>query len=353
MPACLHETVIAMNLCYMRSPALTALLLFTIAAGLSGCRPKGSEGMVPGAAPGNTGISRADAFSLAIDQVLASSNSDDPFLRANAIEAAHGLHDRCRQLVHLGLEDPHDAVRFVAVATAGKFRLKSVVPMLSRLPNEPSPSVRAAALFALQRCDQPVDLSPLADMIRQPDASLRGNVAMLLGQLADPSAVPMLKDIAKLGSDPQITALEHSIVQIQIAEALVKLGDESGRDVIRAAAFSQHQEVRILAVQMLGRLNDKKYGPALVAMLSKDPVELRLAAAEALARLGDDRGLEQVVEGSRFELPVVRAQAALALASFRSARAAGVCVRMLRDPSEQVRLAAAAAIIQAAGPPKQ
>ena len=350
-----------MNLCYLRSPALTALLLFTIAAGSSGCQPKSSErvatgtvrGPAPGVDPGDKGDYHADPLALAIDQVLASSRSDDPFLRANAIEAAHGLHDRLRQLVHLGLEDPHDAVRFAAVATAGKFRLKSAVPMLRRLLDEPSPSDRAAALFALKRCEEPVDLSPLADMIREPDAMMRGNVAMLLGQLGDRSAVPMLKEIARLGSDPQITALEYSIVQIQIAEALVKLGDESGRDVIRAAAFSQHGEIRILAVQMLGRLNDKKYGPALVAMLPKDPVELRMAAAEALARLGDDRGLEQVLEGSRFELPVVRAQAALGLAPFRSARAAGALERMLRDPSEQVRLAAAAAIIQASGPPKQ
>jgi HEAT repeat protein len=104
-----------------------------------------------------------------------------------------------------------------------------------------------------------------------------------------------------------------------------------------------------MAVRMLGELGDRAYSGALLPLLSKNPVELRVAAAEALARLGDQRGLAQVLDACRLEVPI-RAQAALALGCFNGPRAGRVRVGMLDDEAEVVRLAAAAAIIAAAGP---
>ena len=293
----------------------------------------------------------AEARRRAVEQVLASSRSDDPRLRARAIEAAHGLDDHVVQLTRLGLADTNDGVRFGAVVTAGRFRMKQLAPTLGHLRGDPSPSVRAAALFALQRCGEPVDLSPLATMLKHADPTLRANAALLLGRLGQSSALPMLKDIARLGQAPTMSPREHARVKIQIAEAMVLLGDDGGRDPIRAAAFSQHEhqrEVRVMAVRMLGELGDRAYSGALLPLLSRDPVELRVAAAEALARLGDQRWLDPVLDACRLDVPI-RAQAALALGRFDDPRARRVRGGMLDDEVEVVRLAAAAAIVEAAG----
>lgn len=294
----------------------------------------------------------AEVRRRAIEQVLASSRSDDPRLRARAIEAAHGLEDHVVQLARLGLADVNDGVRFGAVVTAGKFRMKGLAPTLEHLRGDPSSSVRAAVLFALQRCGERVDLSPLATMLKNADPTLRANAALLLGRLGQSSALPMLKDIARLGQSPYMSARDHAMVKIQIAEAMILLGDEGGRDPIRTAAFSQHEyqrEVRVMAVRMLGELGDRAYSGALLPLLSRDPVELRVAAAEALARLGGQHGLDPVLGACRLDVPI-RAQAALALGWFDDPRAGRARVGLLDDEAEVVRLAAAAAIIRAAGP---
>jgi HEAT repeat protein len=49
------------------------------------------------------------------------------------------------------------------------------------------------------------------------------------------------------------------------------------------------------------------------------------------------------------ELPPVRAQAAKTLGSFHDPRAATALVKLLDDPSEQVRLSAAAAVLRGQG----
>ena len=289
----------------------------------------------------------------AVEQIVICSQAEDPFLRANAIEAAQWLPDRALQLVQLGLQDENPAVRFTAVAMVGKLKLTALVQSVTALRDDPSPSVRAATLFALKRCDQPVDITPMASMLVQPDATLRGNVAMLLGQLDDASAIPMLKSLAHAPSPRDFSLQQDAIVEVQVAEAMVGLGHEPALEVLRAKSFSPYDEVRITAVRALGFYNDRKFEQALIEMLGQDPIELRLAAAESLARMGTSQGLPVVLGGCEFDLPPVRAQAALALGLFTGRLAGQWRNALLTDPSQQVRLAAAAAVLaapDAAGP---
>lgn len=334
--------------------------LFMAAAGLSCGVAPAIAADVPAATPSTQPAGGAvstytpppDAATMsprerAVQQILASSRSSDPFLRANAIEAAGPLPDRVVPLAQLGLDDPHPAVRFAAAAQVGRLKLKSLAPACRKLLTDTSESVRAAAMFALRACGQEVDISPLAGMLTGSDASARGNAAMLLGLLGDKSAIPMLKDTARVPlhrANPATSA----IVRIQVAEAVVKLGDEESLSALRAGLYSSLEEVRVLAVQMLGRVGDKRMiRPMFDLIAQENAPELQLAAAEALARLGEGDGLPLVLKiGRGSQVDTVRAQAAMTLGLFSDANAKAAVVHFMDDPSEMVRLAAAAAALQ-------
>ncbi len=291
-----------------------------------------------------------DAHTRALLIVLEATDSEDPFLRANAVEAIQPIEKRLLPVIQLALDDPHPAVRFAALATIGKLQLEPLSPQARRFLKDESPSVQAAAMFALDRCHQPVDISPMAAMLTSQDPRLRSNVAMLIGYNGDPSAAPMLRELAKTPM-PRASAVQEAIVRIQIAEALVRLGDDSSLSALRAGAYSQFDEVRILAVTAMGELQDRRMERALFQLVSMPPIELQIAAAGALAQMGRfQEGVDIVLEASQSDIPTVRAQAALTLGHFPDLRARQAIESLLDDPVQQVRLSASAAVLRSLGP---
>lgn len=293
----------------------------------------------------------------AIEQVLRAARSEAPALRANAIEAMQPVPEQARPLVQRGLEDENPGVQFGALVSVGQLRLDELSEAALALRRHRVASVRAAALYAARACGREVDMSPLAAMLASQEPTVRGNVAMLLGMLDDASAIPMLEEMAHVPM-PRVSAVRHAIVRIQIAEALVRLGQDGALDALRAGVFSHHDEVRVLSVQALGKLDDAGMEAALEQIVEgNEPIELRLAAAEALARTSgtraaaNDAALAVMREGAGWDNPAVRAQAAFTLGQYSQPAAAERLIALLReDPSEQVRLSAAAAVLRALGP---
>jgi HEAT repeat protein len=330
-----------------RTTRLTAALAFMavqasliFAAGPSD--PRRAEPELPPAMPYAQRIEQLKP--LAEQQILTSARSTDPFLRSNALEAAQPLSTRLTPLLQLALDDAHPAVRFAALAIIGRQRLVDLAPAAARLTNDPVDSVKAAALFAQQACGRKVDVSPLAAMIASPEPSLRANVALLLGLMGDKSAAAMVRELTRQPLRKS-NAAQIAVVHIQVAEALVQLGDDTALDAVRAGAYSQFDEVRVLAVQMMGRIGDRRMERAMVEMLKNPPLELQLAAAESLARLGHPDGLPMALKGAKSELATARVQAAITLGLFADARASDALAILLKDPEEPVRLAAAAAVL--------
>lgn len=317
---------------------------------------------------------------IRIVQVMA--RDPDPFLRANAIEAMQSVPDRALPVAQLGLEDEHPAVRFTALVTIGKMRLRELGPAAVRALDDPDDSVRAAAMFAARRCGQEVDISELADMLASPNPSVRGNVVMLLGMMGDPSALPMIDAQAKVPmSSQRVDSLRRTIVRVQFAEAQVLLGDPEAISPLRAAAYSEFDEVRVLAVTMLGRLRDASAETALMAIVDRrdQPIELKLASAEAVSHIGGRAAIKQLLDKTGFVLqscgsdnPVLRAQAVITAGALDSARRrvyrellpsdpptiwrlfedtsmVSAMARLMEDPHPQVRLSAAAAVLRALG----
>ncbi len=296
-------------------------------------------------------VAPADTVQRAVAVLVDASVGDIASLRCNAVEAMEMLPHRALPVMQKALGDPNPAVRFAAVVTSAKLKMKELSPSIQPLIKDENPSVRAAAIAALFALGQKVDLTPLGDLLRAPDPGLRSNVAMLLGMLGDASAVPMLKSAAEVPM-PRASAAQIAVTRIQIAEAIAKLGDDKSPqrgaelDALRAGIYNSMGEVRILAVNAVGEVHDQGCEGSLARLLTEGPLELQLAAAASLRRLGNAKGLPIAIQYSAHDDPVIRAQAAWALGWFNGNLSYNHLARLLNDPEPHVRVAAAASIVR-------
>lgn len=290
-----------------------------------------------------------DAEPQAVKILLDASRSDDPLLRMHAVEGAKSMPDRALPMVQLALRDDNPAVRFAALVTTGRLQFESLAPQAVRIANDHKQPdyVQAAAIFAANRCGEEVDLGRLAGMLWDDDLQTRSNAALLFGWMDEKAVVPVLLDATESPME-RSRPIEREIVRLQLTEALLNLGHQESLKALRGAAYSSHDEVRIMATLMLGRAEDGGMEGNLIGFLAKNPVELRLAAAESLARMGSLEGLPVMFEASEMPAATVRSQAAFALAQ---ATADPVAVThltaLLDDPDARVRIAAAAATLEA------
>lgn len=292
----------------------------------------------------------------ALDLLIKMTSDANPQFRGNALEAMAVTPQRLEPLIGPALGDENPGVRTIAATMIGKANLRSLAPAARPLLNDPSPFVRASAIFALAKCVLPVDQSPLAKLLlSDPSPRVRAHAAYLIGELGDTSAMGLLHDAAR-ASMPRGAAPESRMLQLQISEAMVKLGDDSQVAAIRSALYPYSQddlEVAALAVQILGQLRNRASMNELILLSARRdengqfwPAELRLGVAGALARMGNDRGSFLADEYAANPIPVLRAQAAYVYGQIGRTENLGKLESMMSDADGLVRLSAAAAILQ-------
>jgi HEAT repeat protein len=323
-------------------------LIVTLAAMLGGAAAGQDRAPAPDAQPDGSDAARRTR-QRAVEVIVTLAEDRNPVFRANAIEAMQPMPDRALPLAQRGLADHSPVVRYAAVVTAGMLEFKSLAPAIRPLVDDPDPSVRAAALYALHTFGEPVDITPLAEYLVSADPPVRGNAAMLLGLIGEPSAAPMLKQAANAPM-PRAAAAQAAVVRCQFAEAVVRLGDDSELDTLRASAYNTVGEVRVIAINALGAVADERMAPALARFLNDEPhpesVEVQIAAAGALARLGKPMGLRKALEHSRHASPIVRSQAAWALGWFGDPASFARLAEMVDDQTPIIRVAASASILR-------
>ena len=292
---------------------------------------------------------------VAIEILMNSSRSQWPQMRANAMEALIPDPRRLRGEVVAGLVDENRGVRFVALMSMYEAKLCELIPMAEDLLQDPSDSVRAAAILALRSCGHNADPSPLARMAGSDDPEVRANAFVILGLLGNPSAEVVIRNA--LGTSMGLVNPSRArIVELQGAAALVRLGDEEEIQPIRAALFtpSEQGELILLAIQALAELGDAGAKGMLVRLVEAPgnqtrPPEIRLAAATALAQLGLQEPapyLRLVAEYAASPDPAVRAQVAALLGFVPSETGTTVLANLMQDSSSVVRLAAAGSIVR-------
>lgn len=292
----------------------------------------------------------------AVQRIEDLSKSNDAQIRANAVEAAGGAANRLRGVIGAGLLDNNEGVRAVALMLVGRQQMTDMTGKCVPLATDPSMYVRSAAIYALNRCGRDTDRSPLADLLMTgTNINLRGHAAFLLGELGDRSAVPLLKDAARQ-SLPLASASERNKLQLQIAEAMVKLGETGYIEGVRAALFPatpEELESAALAVQVLGELRDRGSISQLISMSEYRnrqgqtyPAEVRLGIAGSLAKMGETRGGFIADEYRMNPTPAVRAQAAITYGLTGRSEHLEKLVLLLEDPEPLVQVHAGAAILK-------
>jgi len=347
------------------SIALTtiALAVTTLAGCATGARIR-QPGQLPGVADAGQAMSdaeRADLKQRALALLEQAAVDPNPQARANAIEALQSAPEALTQIVRSALADDNVAVRFAAAMSAGRRKLVDSAPWIEPLTADESPVVRAAAVYALRQLNREVNPTPLAQLLTtSPDPRRRAMAAFILGELRDPSAIPLLKDAARR-SLPRARVIGMRLLRLQIAEALVKLGDEGAVETIRAALYPSRPEdleATALAVQIIGEVGDRRAVDQLIYLMAqtgpdRPPAEVRLAAAAALAKLGLRNGGFLADELARDHNPAIRAQCAAVYGETGGDAALRSLASMLDDPSLLVRIAVASSILKALTPQRR
>jgi len=297
----------------------------------------------------------------AISLLIQASESTNPLLRAHAIEMLRFAPERVEPILQRGVADENRGVRFAAAMMVGRLKLQGMAPFVEPLLHDESQSVQAAAIYAMRRCGRKVDLNPLATMLLSENPEIKGNAALVLGELGDPTATNMLRNSIGRSLNYAGTA-KRKVVELQIAEAMVKLGASSQIEFIRAALFAPPEEAELvaLACQMCGEVKDAGAVSDLLNLTRRGgqaerPAEIKLAAAQAVAEIEPSRAPIDVplgyVNHARYDL---RAQAVQALGTIyaETGGTGGSLVvehlaRLLTDPNALVQVAAAGAIVRA------
>lgn len=331
------------------------VLAGALLAGCAGSAP-GVTPTAPAAAQVADPASRAAMRDRAIEILTGAALGPDALLRANAIEGLQSAPARVERLVRAGLGDENLGVRFVSAMTVGELGLKGSVAYVQPLVRDVSPVVRAAAIYALRANGQNADPTPIASLLQSQASTQRAQAAFILGALGDPSAIALLKSAARRSS-PLSSPIEDRLARLQIAEALVKLGDTGAIETVRAALFPSRPEdleATALAVQIIGRVGDRRSIDQLVYMTAREgadrlPAEVRLESAIALAKLGNRRGWFIGEEYWQNPNPAIRAQAAFVFGATEGANNLDRLAALMEDASPMVQVSAAAATLRAFG----
>jgi len=337
-------------------------VLISLGSTITGCgaqiRPDGPKRVVFNQPDGSRRIVEVSPASelrtLAIDRLMRLTEDPSPELRANAIEALIPVTSQVEPVIAIALTDPNPGVRSVAAMAAGRAQLVSLAPSIRMLINDKSPFVRVSALYALGIFGEDIDISEISVFLfEDPNPRVRSQAAFILGELGEQSAIPMLREAAV---DPLSGAsiIEKKLFRLQIAEALIKLGDEQSIDTIRAALYPSRPdelEATALAVQIIGQIRDEPSIDQLIYLADPDgdipmPAEVRLGVASALAEMGHREGAFVADEYMDNKIDTIRAQSAAVYGKTRDRGNLGKLeMMMLNDPSPLTQVAAAGAIV--------
>ena len=303
-------------------------------------------------------VSDVDASQLrerALGVLAAASMSPAAERRANAIEALLPVPTRLEPVVRRGLADQNLAVRAIAATAVGKARLKSSLEFVRPLLSDPAPMARMGAIYALARCGENIDQSPLAGFLRNPDLLVRAQAAFILGEIANATALPMIRDAARQ-STPRADPMQARLMYLQMAEAMIKLGDENAIHEIRAALYPARPddlEATALAAQILGQVKDRGSVSQLINLVNtvdpqagRMPAEVRMAGAASLASMGWPGARDVAAEFTSSASGPLRAQAALVLGAGGQRANLPFLAPLLADSEVPVAISAAAAVLK-------
>jgi HEAT repeat protein len=188
-------------------------------------------------------------------------------------------------------------------------------------------------------------------------------------------AAYQLSKSLKRGEGKKYPNLEEQVASIYVAAkhddprirrylsmVLGNLGDRRATPLLIDALKEQDVETRVYALLALGELRDPAAVPAIMTAASDEDKDVRKTALYTLGALGDRRGVPLLVQALEDPTPDVRFNAAVALSRFGDKRPIGVLREMLdrdrlrhvagmrEDQKEDAMIVAISAYARLAGP---
>ncbi len=232
---------------------------------------------------------------------------------------------------HVFLADPASADPF-GLQRSDRSAVAAAVQGLADL----DPRVRRVSAFVLGDADADDVAAPLLACLRDDDASVR---ATAIASLARSSSTGSMRAIVERAGDPDAS------VRLAAIEAIATLGDDASRaHVLETSLRDADPHVRANSAAALLQLGATERATATLAELAADPDEgVRRAAFRAIG--GPVATVFDLAEtGLSDPVPIVRAEAAGALARIDHQRALRALIAALGDEQRIVREAAAVAL---------
>lgn len=271
-------------------------------------------------------------------EMMKALSSSNPLVRAHAIE---GLKDAmgpaAAGTIMQYLNDPSGVVRFAATLAVGELRVQQAKPQLLVLSDDRDASVRVGAKFALHRIGDTRQSHDLERTSRDPLPRTRGDTALVLGLLGEPSATKVLFPMSR---DP------NAAVRLQANEALWRLGNEQGLNQLVSSTVSKYPDDQMIALLGLAAPKDRRVLGHLEGSLVSEYDEVSLVAARACGLVGSDSGYAIAAKGAASSDPRQRMLAAMAFGAIGRSDAQPTLANLLKDPDADVRVAAATALLQ-------
>lgn len=237
---------------------------------------------------GCQGTTEANAQSLksrAVERLRGSVNSSNRVVRMDAIQSVVDLRlSNAPEICSKAVSSPDPLMQFAGAVGLIQLPSRSAEKPLKDLLFSPDGSVKLAAAGALYKLGQTDRLGAVLQGLENSDETVRGNAVMILGRLGDESVVPRLRPLLK--SEPV------DRIRLQVAEALVLLGDSSVLPMIQLWEFSINWQERIFAVQLMGQAREEyDFTADLLQKLEDNNQMVQIQAARSLGLLGNDQGL--------------------------------------------------------------
>ena len=344
-----------------RLPTLLLAALLAMTLGLTACAG-GSSTRIADADAGPTpdAVELSRARERAIESLEGLSRHADPAIRANALEGLLEAPGRASESLRQGLRDENPGVRAIALAGIGKAQRADLASESKFLLRDRSQLVRLNAAYAQAANGDFGGMSVIAGiLLESTDPRHRAQAAFVLGELGDPSALPLLRDAVTRPMSMAPTG-QVRLMNLQMSEAMVKLGDQEQIQPIRAALYparAEDLEATALAARILGEVGDHASENQLALLTARldergnmMPPEVRLSAVYALAQLGKTQGDVFALAYLDDPNPGVRGFAALCLGEIGKTQHLDSLQPLLNDPNPAVRVHAAAAVVRLTRP---
>ncbi|MEK6987139.1 MAG: HEAT repeat domain-containing protein [Candidatus Thermoplasmatota archaeon] len=217
----------------------------------------------------------------------------NPVVRVEAVEALKGRSgDEGRPWIRSALLDDQPAVRFAACLAVGEVRDAGAEAGVLKCMKDPNAAVRVAALFARHCLGHTARTGDLAGyLLRDNDATVRRNAALVLGLLGEQGAVKVLAKGMK-DADPGVR--EH------VLEAMARLGNREARQELTFMTGAGVGSDEVFAINALTATGDPAYAETFhYKLATATHLETRLAAARGLGLLHSDEGFEVAMRALR------------------------------------------------------